>query len=154
VHGSGGCRSTSERELIAEAEKYAAQGCKYYKMKIHHPDPRENAKRVGAVRPRAGRRRAHDGGRQPAPGRPRNIRQAQALADFDLVWYEEPVLADDIAACRRSRACESGSGCKPAETTTRATNSASWVEAPRGALLDARRSVPSARTGSFTRPAE
>jgi len=28
-----------------------------------------------------------------------NIRQAQALEEFDLVWYEEPVLADDIAAC-------------------------------------------------------
>ena len=28
-----------------------------------------------------------------------NIRQAQLLEDLDLVWYEEPVLADDIAAC-------------------------------------------------------
>jgi len=28
-----------------------------------------------------------------------NIRQAQALEDLDLVWYEEPVLADDIASC-------------------------------------------------------
>ena len=28
-----------------------------------------------------------------------NIRQAQALEDLDLVWYEEPVLADDFAAC-------------------------------------------------------
>src|SRR6266571_713561 len=28
-----------------------------------------------------------------------NIRQAALLEDLDLVWYEEPVLADDIAAC-------------------------------------------------------
>jgi len=28
-----------------------------------------------------------------------SIRQAQMLEDLDLVWYEEPVLADDIAAC-------------------------------------------------------
>src|SRR3989442_14521422 len=28
-----------------------------------------------------------------------NIRQAEALQDLDLVWYEEPVLADDLAAC-------------------------------------------------------
>ena len=27
------------------------------------------------------------------------MRQAAALEDLDLVWYEEPVLADDIAAC-------------------------------------------------------
>ena len=28
-----------------------------------------------------------------------NIRQARLLEDLDLVWYEEPVLADDLAAC-------------------------------------------------------
>ncbi len=50
AYGSGGWSKYSEKELIAEAEKYAALGCKYYKMKIHHPDPRENAKRVEAVR--------------------------------------------------------------------------------------------------------
>jgi L-alanine-DL-glutamate epimerase-like enolase superfamily enzyme len=27
------------------------------------------------------------------------IRQARVLEDLDLVWYEEPVLADDLAAC-------------------------------------------------------
>ena len=85
--------------MIAEAERYAAQGCKYYKMKIHHPDPRENAKRVGAVRRALG-----DGVRMMVDVNQRldvlaNIRQAQALEEFDLVWYEEPVLADDIAAC-------------------------------------------------------
>src|SRR5216683_3055549 len=30
---------------------------------------------------------------------PGNVRQAALLEDLDLVWYEEPVLADDIAAC-------------------------------------------------------
>src|SRR5690242_11081772 len=50
AYGSGGWSKYSERELIAEAEKYAALGCKHYKMKIHHPDPRENRKRVEAVR--------------------------------------------------------------------------------------------------------
>jgi L-alanine-DL-glutamate epimerase-like enolase superfamily enzyme len=28
-----------------------------------------------------------------------SIRQAQLLEDLDLVWYEEPALADDLAAC-------------------------------------------------------
>jgi L-alanine-DL-glutamate epimerase-like enolase superfamily enzyme len=27
------------------------------------------------------------------------VRQARLLEEFDLIWYEEPVLADDIAAC-------------------------------------------------------
>jgi len=99
AYGSGGWSKYSEKELIAEAERYAAQGCKYYKMKIHHPDPRENAKRVGAVRRALG-----DGVRMMVDVNQRldvlaNMRQAQALEEFDLVWYEEPVLADDIAAC-------------------------------------------------------
>jgi L-alanine-DL-glutamate epimerase-like enolase superfamily enzyme len=68
-------------------------------MKIHHPDPLENRKRVEAVR------RALGGGvRMMVDVNQRldvlaSIRQAQALEDLDLVWYEEPVLADDIAAC-------------------------------------------------------
>src|SRR5580765_4237512 len=99
AYGSGGWSKYSERELIAEAEKYATLGCKHYKMKIHHADPRENAKRVGAVRRALG-----EGVRMMVDVNQRldvlgNIRQAQALEEFDLVWYEEPVLADDIAAC-------------------------------------------------------
>src|SRR5213594_4484808 len=99
AYGSGGWSKYSERELISEAEKYAALGCKYYKMKIHHADPRENAKRVAAVRRALG-----DGLRMMVDVNQRldvlaNIRQAQVLEEFDLVWYEEPVLADDLAAC-------------------------------------------------------
>jgi L-alanine-DL-glutamate epimerase-like enolase superfamily enzyme len=99
AYGSGGWSKYSEKELIAEAEKYTAQGCKYYKMKIHHADPRENRKRVEAVL------RALGGAvRMMVDVNQRldvlaNIRQAQALEDLDLVWYEEPVLADDLAAC-------------------------------------------------------
>src|SRR2546428_3630648 len=99
AYDSGGWSRYSERELIAEAEKYAAQGCRHYKMKIHHPDPRENRKRVEAVRRALG-----EGVRMMVDVNQRldvlaNMRQAQALEDLDLAWYEEPVLADDIAAC-------------------------------------------------------
>src|SRR5947209_18139814 len=78
AYGSGGWSKYSERELIAEAEKYAAQGCKHYKMKIHHPDPRENRKRVEAVRRALG-----EGVRMMVDVNQRldvlaNIRQAQA----------------------------------------------------------------------------
>ena len=54
-----------------------------------------------------------------------NIRQAQLLEDLDLVWYEEPVLADDYAGLRRGRALRSTSRSPPARTTTRASSSAS-----------------------------
>jgi L-talarate/galactarate dehydratase len=99
AYGSGGWSKYTERELIAEAEKYAALGCRHYKMKIHHADPRENRKRVEAVHRALG-----EGVRLMVDVNQRldvlaNIRQAQVLEDLDLVWYEEPVLADDLAAC-------------------------------------------------------
>src|SRR6266852_5442268 len=99
AYGSGGWGSYSVDDLIAEAKKYAAAGCRYYKMKVHHPDPRVNRQRVEAVRKALG-----DGGRMMVDVNQKldvqgSIRQAQLLEDLDLVWYEEPALADDLAAC-------------------------------------------------------
>jgi L-alanine-DL-glutamate epimerase-like enolase superfamily enzyme len=101
AYGSGGWGKYSEAELIGEAEKYAALGCKYYKMKIHHPDPRVNRARVEAVRKALG-----PGVRMMVDVNQKldveaNLRQAALLEDSDLVWYEEPVLADDLAACEQ-----------------------------------------------------
>ena len=39
-------------ELVEEAQRYAAAGLRYYKLKVHHPDPRENRRRVEVVRRR------------------------------------------------------------------------------------------------------
>src|SRR6266540_1871298 len=99
AYGSGGWGSYSIDDLIGEAKRYAAAGCRYYKMKIHHPDPRVNRQRVEAVRKALG-----DGVRMMVDVNQKldvqgAIRQAQLLDDLDLVWYEEPVLADDPAAC-------------------------------------------------------
>jgi L-alanine-DL-glutamate epimerase-like enolase superfamily enzyme len=99
AYGSGGWGTYSVDDLITEARRYAAMGCRYYKMKIHHPDPRENRRRVEAVRKALG-----DGVRMMVDVNQKldvraAIRQAQMLEDLDLVWYEEPVLADDLAAC-------------------------------------------------------
>jgi L-alanine-DL-glutamate epimerase-like enolase superfamily enzyme len=68
-------------------------------MKIHHPDPRANRARVEAVKKAVGddvRLMVDVNQKLDVLG---NIRQARLLADLDLVWYEEPVLADDLAAC-------------------------------------------------------
>jgi len=99
AYGSGGWGRYTEADLIAEAEKYAALGCKYYKMKIHHPDPNVNRARVNAVRKALG-----PGVRMMVDVNQKldvqaNVRQAKLLEELDLVWYEEPVLAEDIAAC-------------------------------------------------------
>lgn len=99
TYGSGGWGSYSIADLVGEAERYAALGCRYYKLKIHHPDPRVNRERVAAVRNALG----PDIGIMVDVNQKLdvlgNIRQARLLEEFDLVWYEEPVLADDIAAC-------------------------------------------------------
>jgi L-alanine-DL-glutamate epimerase-like enolase superfamily enzyme len=99
AYGSGGWSRYALGDLIGEAERYAALGCRYYKMKIHHPDPRVNRERVEAVRKAVG-----DGVRLMVDVNQRldvlgNFRQAALLEDLDLVWYEEPVLADDLVAC-------------------------------------------------------
>ena len=95
AYGSGGWAKYSIDELVAEAEKYARLGCKYYKMKIHHPDPAVNASRVAAVKKALG-----SGVRMMVDvNQTRDVlanrRQAALLEEFDLLWYEEPVLADD-----------------------------------------------------------
>lgn len=99
AYGSGGWGSYAEKDLVAEAERYAGMGCRYYKMKIHDPDPLVNRKRVETVRKALGpgvRMMVDVNQKLDVSG---NRRQAAMLEDFDLVWYEEPVLADDIAAC-------------------------------------------------------
>jgi L-alanine-DL-glutamate epimerase-like enolase superfamily enzyme len=99
AYGSGGWGRYTESDLIGEAEKYAALGCRHYKMKIHHPEPKANRARVEAVRKALG-----PGVRLMVDVNQKldvesNVRQARLLEDLDLVWYEEPVLADDPAAC-------------------------------------------------------
>jgi L-alanine-DL-glutamate epimerase-like enolase superfamily enzyme len=97
AYGSGGWAKYSVADLVAEAEKYAALGCKYYKMKIHHPDESVNRDRVAAVKQALGpgvRMMVDVNQGRDVLG---NVRQAAALEAFDLLWYEEPVLADDYA---------------------------------------------------------
>ena len=107
AYGSGGWAAYSVADLAAEAQSYARLGCRHYKMKIHHPDPAENRRRVQAVQSAVGgaMRIMADANQRFEPEDA--ILQARALEDLDLVWLEEPVLADDLAGCadvaRRTR---------------------------------------------------
>jgi L-alanine-DL-glutamate epimerase-like enolase superfamily enzyme len=99
AYGSGGWPKYSTDDLVNEAQRYVAMGCRYYKMKIHHPDPRANRARVEAVQRALG-----DGVQLMVDANQRldvlgAIRQAELLEDLGLAWFEEPVLADDAAAC-------------------------------------------------------
>ena len=98
-YGSGGWSKYTDKDLVGEAERYAAMGCRYYKMKIHDPDPLANRKRVALVKKALG-----DGVRMMVDVNQKldvlgNVRQAALLEDLDLLWYEEPVSSDDNFSC-------------------------------------------------------
>ena len=90
--GAAAGRRYRVEDMVEEAQRYAALGLRYYKLKVHHPDPRENRRRAEAVQNGARRRRPAHGRRQPearragepAPGRrargpgPRLVRGAGA----------------------------------------------------------------------------
>jgi L-alanine-DL-glutamate epimerase-like enolase superfamily enzyme len=98
-YGSGGWGKYAEKDLIAEAERYAGMGCRYYKMKIHDPDPLINRRRVATVKKALGpgvRMMVDVNQKLDVEG---NVRQARLLEDLDLVWYEEPVSSDDNFSC-------------------------------------------------------
>jgi L-alanine-DL-glutamate epimerase-like enolase superfamily enzyme len=56
AYGSGGWASYSVDDLVAEAQRYAARGCRYYKMTGHHPEAKTRL--LAHLRPRATRIRA------------------------------------------------------------------------------------------------
>ncbi|MBS27908.1 MAG: hypothetical protein CL566_03150 [Alphaproteobacteria bacterium] len=99
VYGSGGFLSYTVDEIVAEAEAFRAQGCRHYKFKLGRPDVMENVERVRQVREALG-----DDMEILVDANQRwdvatNIRVGRMLEEFNLYWYEEPVLADNIAQC-------------------------------------------------------
>ena len=99
VYGSGGFLPYSVDQIVTEAEGFRALGCRYYKFKLGRPNLMENVARVREVRKALG-----DGMEILVDANQRwdvatNIRVANQLEDCALYWYEEPVLADNIAQC-------------------------------------------------------
>jgi L-alanine-DL-glutamate epimerase-like enolase superfamily enzyme len=99
VYGSGGFLSYSVDQIVKEAEGFLALGCRHYKMKIGLPRLMENVERVRAVRKALG-----DDVELLVDANQRwdvatHLKIGRRLEEFDLFWYEEPVLADNIAQC-------------------------------------------------------
>ena len=99
VYGSGGFLPYSVDQIVTEAEGFRALGCRHYKFKLGRPNLMENVERVREVRKALG-----DDMEILVDANQRwdvatNIRVANLLEDCALYWYEEPVLADNIAQC-------------------------------------------------------
>jgi L-alanine-DL-glutamate epimerase-like enolase superfamily enzyme len=99
VYGSGGFLPYTVDELIAEAQMFRYQGCRHYKFKLGRENVMENVERVRQVRAALGDSMAILVDANQRWDVATNIRVAQALEELDLFWYEEPVLADNIAQC-------------------------------------------------------
>lgn len=99
VYGSGGFLPYTVDQIVTEAEGFRALGCRHYKFKLGRENLMENVTRVREVRKALG-----DDMEILVDANQRwdvatNIRVANQLEDCALYWYEEPVLADNIAQC-------------------------------------------------------
>lgn len=98
VYGGGGYISYSIDQLVAEAESALALGCRHYKMKIGVPNLRENVRRVEAVRKAMGEEAGLLVDANQRWDARTSIQVGRWLEPYDLFWFEEPALADNVEA--------------------------------------------------------
>ena len=95
VYGSGGFTSYSVPELERQLGGWAAAGLHWVKMKIGR-QPDQDIPRVRAVRDAIGNGPGIFVDANGAYSRKQALRQAAALADLGVTWYEEPVSSEDL----------------------------------------------------------
>jgi len=100
IYGSGGWTSYSEAELVREQTGYVERGIPRVKMKVAkdfgHAEA-EDVKRLESVRKAVGDDVEIYVDANNGYYAKQAIGMARHLADYDVKWFEEPVLADDIA---------------------------------------------------------
>ena len=99
IYGSGGWTSFDQKELVAEMVGYVEQGISRVKMKVGKDfgkAEREDIQRLAAVRKAVGDDVAiyidANNGYYPKQA----IYMAKEFEQFQVGWFEEPVLADDV----------------------------------------------------------
>ena len=98
AYASGGLwLSHSTDELVAEAQEFVAQGFRAMKIRIGKPRYGEDVERVSAVRQAVGPDIELMVDANQGLSVAHAIRLGRRLEDLDLVWFEEPVAAYDLA---------------------------------------------------------
>jgi L-alanine-DL-glutamate epimerase-like enolase superfamily enzyme len=92
---SGGFLSTPIEEMLDNIDAAVASGIGGLKIKVGQPDPRDDFKRLEAVRKRLDGRAALMVDANQQWDRPTALRVGRALEEFNLVWIEEPLDAYD-----------------------------------------------------------
>jgi len=102
VYRSGGLwLSSSDKELVAEAERFAAAGFRAMKMRLGSPEPTTDVARVRAVRTAIGPKIKLMADANQGLTESQAIRLGRALEEFDLTWFEEPLPAWDLDGLAR-----------------------------------------------------
>lgn len=91
VYGSGGWLSMTDSELIEEAQGLAEKGVPAYKLKIGGERDKE---RIKLLRNEMGDKHVLYVDANQHFSVPDAIATSQWLAEFNIAWFEEPVLAD------------------------------------------------------------
>ncbi|HEY8480983.1 MAG TPA: mandelate racemase/muconate lactonizing enzyme family protein [Spirillospora sp.] len=92
---SGGFLNAPLEEVLENAERAVADGIGGIKIKVGHPDPAEDMRRVTAVRERLGEAVPLMVDANQQWERRDALRMGRALDDVGLVWIEEPLDAHD-----------------------------------------------------------
>src|SRR3954470_17677479 len=102
VYGGGGFLSYSVEDIVKEVEATFEIGAQHYKMKVGLaplPDLMTNVKRVAAVRKAIGAKPKLLVDVNQRLDVHSNVRLGNAIEQYDIFWYEEPVYADNIGQC-------------------------------------------------------
>ncbi|MDQ0867481.1 mandelate racemase/muconate lactonizing enzyme family protein [Arthrobacter globiformis] len=101
VYAGGIDLELSTDDLLRQADRFQEQGFRAIKMKVGRPNLNEDLERVAAMR-------SHLGDNFPLMvdanmkwSADEAIRAARALAEYNLVWIEEPTIPDDVAGYAR-----------------------------------------------------
>jgi L-alanine-DL-glutamate epimerase-like enolase superfamily enzyme len=93
---SGGFLSTPLDEVLDNVEASIASGIGGIKIKVGHPDPKQDLQRVEAVAKKIDGRVALMVDANQQWDRAAALRMSRAFEDFGLVWIEEPLDAYDV----------------------------------------------------------
>lgn len=102
IYGSGGFTSYSIARLQEQLSGWADEGISMVKMKVGR-EPSKDVERVRAARDALGDAVALFVDANGAYSRKQALWFAEAFADFDVSWFEEPVSSDDLEGLRLLR---------------------------------------------------
>ncbi|HZO00303.1 MAG TPA: mandelate racemase/muconate lactonizing enzyme family protein, partial [Burkholderiales bacterium] len=97
AYGSGVDLPKPIDELLKQTESFLARGLPGVKVKVGKRDAREDEARVAAVRRLIGERIDLMVDANMAWGAAEALERGRRLEQFDLFWYEEPTIPEDVA---------------------------------------------------------